>query len=75
MCVRYNGEVSTFKSCPGGGPQGGLLTGVLFILQINKGGAPCTAPRMEEREVIHTQLEEEEDAAPRMEEREVIHTQ
>ena len=41
MCVRYKRAVSSFKSCPGGGPQGGLLTGVLFILQVNKAGSPC----------------------------------
>ena len=44
MCVRYKGEVSSFKSCPGGGPQGGLLTGVLFCLQVNKAGRPCPLP-------------------------------
>ena len=27
MCVRNMGAISTFQSCPGGGPQGGLLTG------------------------------------------------
>ena len=43
MCVRYQKAESTFKSCPGGGPQGGLLTGVLFILQVNKAGGPCHA--------------------------------
>ena len=26
MCVTYKGETSSFQSCPGGGPQGGLLT-------------------------------------------------
>ena len=41
MCVSYKGEVSTFQSCPGGGPQGGLLTGILFIIQVNKAGRPC----------------------------------
>ena len=64
MCVRYNGEVSSFKSCPGGGPQGGLLTGVLFILQVNKAGAPCV--QQEENQtrlevaVEHIQWMEEE---------------
>ena len=32
MCVRYKGAVSSFYSMPGGGPQGGLLTSVFFIL-------------------------------------------
>ena len=36
MCVRYMGAQSSFKNCPGGGLQGGLLTGILFILQVNK---------------------------------------
>ena len=31
MCVRYKGAESSFEKCPGGGPQGGLLTGVLFL--------------------------------------------
>ena len=46
MCVRYNGAESDFKKCPGGGPQGGLLTCVLFILQVNKAGSPCTLTRV-----------------------------
>ena len=41
MCVRYNGATSTFKKCPGGRPQGGLLTGLLFCLQVNRAGRPC----------------------------------
>ena len=60
MCVRYKGEESSFQDCPGGGPQGGLITGILFILQTNKAGASCvpqqektgdtqeTRPRLEE---------------------------
>ena len=28
MCVTYKGAVSSFQPCPGGGPQGGLLTGI-----------------------------------------------
>ena len=32
ICVRYKGAESSFKDCPGGGPQGGLLTRVLFSL-------------------------------------------
>ena len=34
MCVGYKGATSSFEKCPGGGPQGGLLTGVLFCLQV-----------------------------------------
>jgi hypothetical protein len=45
MCIKYKGAVSSFKSCPGGGPQGGLLTGILFCLQVNKAGAPCPLPQ------------------------------
>ena len=41
MCVRYNGAESTEQYIPGGGPQGGLLTVILFNLQVNKAGAPC----------------------------------
>ena len=40
MCVRYRGAVSSFQSCPGGGPQGGLLTRALFCLQVNNAGRP-----------------------------------
>ena len=43
MCVRYQKAESSFKSCPGGGPQGGLLTGILFILQVKNAGGPCPA--------------------------------
>ena len=46
MCVKYKGKLSSFQSCPGGGPQGGLLTGVLFIIQVNKAGSPCISRRM-----------------------------
>ena len=46
MCVRYKGATSTFEKCPGGGPQGGLLTGVLFCLQVNKAGSPCPLPEL-----------------------------
>ena len=45
MCMRYKGATSSFKSCPGGGPQGGLLTQVFFILQVNKAGQPCPRSR------------------------------
>jgi hypothetical protein len=41
MCVRYKGAESTFHRVPGGGPQGGLLTGLLFCLQVNRAGRPC----------------------------------
>ena len=44
MCVRYNGAESTEQYIPGGGPQGGLLTVILFNLQVNKAGAPCPIP-------------------------------
>ena len=46
MCVRYKGATSSFEKCPGGGPQGGLLTGVLFCLQVNKAGRPCPTPEL-----------------------------
>ena len=41
MCVRYNGATSLDQHIPGGGPQGGLLTVILFNLQVNLAGAPC----------------------------------
>ena len=41
MCVRLNGAVSADQAVPGGGPQGGLLTVLLFNLQVNLAGAPC----------------------------------
>ena len=41
MCVRYNGAVSKEQDIPGGGPQGGLLTVLLFDLQVNLAGNPC----------------------------------
>ena len=44
MCVRYNGAVSNEQDIPGGGPQGGLLTVILFDLQVNGGEAPCPLP-------------------------------
>ena len=44
MCVRYNGAVSTEQDIPGGGPQGGLLTVLLFDLQVNQAGEACTLP-------------------------------
>ena len=44
MCVRYNCTESAEQHIPGGGPQGGLLTVILFNLQVNKAGAPCTLP-------------------------------
>ena len=43
MCVRHRGAISSFQDCQGGGPQGGLLTGALFCLQVNKAGRPCIA--------------------------------
>ena len=44
MCVRYNGAESADQDIPGGGPQGGLLTVLLFNLQVNLAGAPCPLP-------------------------------
>ena len=41
MVVRYKGAMSGLKDLPGGGPQGGLLTVLLFNLQVNLAGAPC----------------------------------
>ena len=41
MCVRYNGAQSKDELIPGGGPQGGLLTVLLFNLQVNLAGAKC----------------------------------
>ena len=41
MCVRYNGAESHEQAIPGSGPQGGLLTVILFNLQVNFAGAPC----------------------------------
>ena len=45
MCLHYKDAASPFQPFPGGGPQGGLLTGVLFILQINQAGRPCPSSR------------------------------
>ena len=45
MCIRYHGAVSSERDMPGGGPQGNLLIVLLFILQVNLAGAPCTVPR------------------------------
>ena len=44
MCIRYHGAVSSDRSMPGGGPQGTLLIVLLFILQVNHAGDPCTVP-------------------------------
>ena len=46
MCVRYNGEISGDLAIPGGGPQGGLLTVLLFNLQVNLAGSPCPITRL-----------------------------
>ena len=46
MCVRYNGATSSDQHIPGGGPQGGLLTVLLFDLQVNLAGSPCPVPRL-----------------------------
>ena len=45
MCVKFNGATSLEQPIPGGGPQGGLLTVLLFDLQVNLAGAPCPIPR------------------------------
>ena len=37
---------NTSNEVCGGGPQGGLLTSILFILQVNKAGSPCTIPAL-----------------------------
>ena len=44
LCIRYHGAVSCDRAMPGGGPQGTLLIVLLFILQVNLAGAPCTTP-------------------------------
>ena len=44
MCIRYKGAVSSDRLVPGGGPQGTLLIVLLFILQVNHAGDPCSAP-------------------------------
>ena len=83
MCVRYKGAESSFEKCPGGGPQGGLLTGLLFCLQVNRAGSPCPVRSLAEpeAEVGHNDaqrpdgerdsssgLEPEGNYSPRMEE-------
>ena len=40
------GAIRIIKSYPGGALQGGLLTCVFFILQVNKAGSPCTLTRI-----------------------------
>ena len=45
MCVRLNGATSNEQLIPGGGPQGGLLTVLLFNLQVNLAGTPCPLHR------------------------------
>ena len=62
MCVRYKQAVSSFEMCPGGGPQGGLLTGLLFCLQVRRAGSPCLQISME-----LPVLEDEQGSAPGME--------
>ena len=51
MCIRYRGVESKFQKCPGGGPQGGLLTCVFFILQVNKAGSPCSPTSLQQPQV------------------------
>ena len=70
MCVRYKSTVSSFEMCPGGGPQGGLLTGLLFCLQVRKAGSPCElAPSALLPAPTRTQhrMERPWETAPRME--------
>ena len=61
MCVRYNGASSNDQHIPGGGPQGGLLTVILFNLQVNRAGAPCPlfplpqVPPQSQGPVLHPQ--------------------
>ena len=79
MCVKYNGKTSSFQSCPGGGPQGGLLTGILFIIQVNKAGSPCvprrlvqdmtTSPRMDTRNSDISRLEVGSNSSSRMDDK------
>ena len=35
MFLTYNGEQSTLKKLPGGGPQGAFLGGLIFIIKFN----------------------------------------
>ena len=44
LCIRYHGAVSSDRCMPGGGPQGTLLIVLLFILQVNHAGYPCSIP-------------------------------
>ena len=70
MCVRYKTAVSSFEKCPGGGPQGGLLTGLLFCLQVRKAGSPCKLAPPGHLPVLantHPRMDRPQEAAPRME--------
>ena len=80
MCLRYKGATSSFHKCPGGGPQGGLLTGLLFCIQVNKAGQPCKIPQaiVQQEEVPATghppdlpPLLEEPDLRPQVQQEEV----
>ena len=42
MCVRYDGATSDEQQISGGGPQGSLLIVLLFYLQVNLAGTPCS---------------------------------
>ena len=53
MCVRYNGAVSDEQEIPGGGPQGGLLTVLLFDLQVNLAGYPCPVQPLSSPSSVH----------------------
>ena len=53
--MRYKKAESSFKTCPGGGPQGGLLTGILFILQVRNAGRPCPAlPSLKKEQITQS---------------------
>ena len=64
MCTRYKGSVSSFKKIPGGGPQCGLLTSVLFILQVNKAGGPCPLPALRQTNNILPDEQLNQEIAP-----------
>ena len=51
MCTRYKGAISLFHKLPGGGPQGGLLMCVFFILQVNKADSPCVLPALRQNTI------------------------
>ena len=46
MVMSYNGEVSTSKDLPGGGPQGAYLGGIIFIVKYNGAFLRPPIPRL-----------------------------